>query len=127
MRSFLPFTLLPAVGCIANVELDADADADGLLASEEAALGSDPSNPDTDGDGWTDGEEAASYTSPISDADHPYEAGWKIDACRSDVESTGNGEGEVANNFEMIDQFSETVRLHDFCDQVVYIVFGAFW
>lgn len=130
MRAYLPFTLLPAlgaVGCIAQVDADADGDQDGLLASDEAALGTDPGDPDSDGDGWTDGDEVDQYTDPMADADHPYENGWKIDACRADIESTGNAEGEIANNFEMLDQFGETVKLHDFCDQVVYIVFAAFW
>lgn len=135
MRAFLPFalrplTLLPAlgaVGCIAEVGIDADMDADGLDASEESALGTDPTAADSDGDGWDDGEEVAGYTDPLSDLDHPYQNGWQIDACRNDIESTGYGEGETAANFEMLDQFGETVKLHDFCDQVVYIVFAAFW
>lgn len=130
MRAFLPFSLLPAlgaVGCIAEVAIDADMDADGLPASEESALGTDPTKADSDGDGWDDGEEVGQYTDPLSDLDHPYESGWKIDACRNDIEATGYGEGEIASNFEMLDQFGETVRLHDFCDQVVFIVFGAFW
>lgn len=130
MRAFLPFTLLPAlggIGCIAQVDADADGDQDGLLASDEAGLGTDPGNPDSDGDGWTDGDEVAQYTDPLADTDHPYQNGWTIDSCRSEVESTGQGEGDVASNFELIDQFNETVKLHDFCDQVVYMVFAAFW
>lgn len=34
-----------------------DADGDGLTADEEAALGTDPNNPDTDGEGLSDGRE----------------------------------------------------------------------
>ena len=57
---------------------DSDADADGLIAKDEAFLGTDPENPDTDGDGLTDGQEVLLGTSPtladtdsngISDAD----------------------------------------------------------
>lgn len=129
MRAFLPFTLLPAlgVGCVADVGIDADMDGDGLDQSEEASLGTDPATADSDGDGWTDGDEVGSYTDPLSPDDHPYQNGWKIDSCRNSVEATGYGEGDVAENFSMLDQFGETVKLHDFCDQVVYIVFAAFW
>jgi hypothetical protein len=28
---------------------------------------------------------------------------------------------------ELMDQFGEMVSLHDFCDNVVYVVFAAFW
>ena len=144
MRAYLPFSLTPlaslgAIGCLAQVNLErpdgtvwteggaADADGDGLNIDQENALGTDPGNPDSDADGWTDGEEYTSATNALDDADHPYEGGWKIDACRNDIEPTGEAEGQVADNFELTDQFSETVRLHDFCDQVVYVIFAAFW
>ncbi len=130
MRAFLPFTLIPALGamgCVANVGIDADMDGDGLNASTEASLGTDPAVADSDGDGWDDGEEVAQYTDPLDAADHPYQNGWKIDSCRNDVQSTGDAVGQVANSFDLQDQFGETVHLRDFCDQVVYIVFAAFW
>ena len=45
---------------------DPDLDNDGLLNSEEVALGTDPRNPDTDGDGLLDGEEVHTYlTDPL--------------------------------------------------------------
>jgi len=45
---------------------DPDLDNDGLLNSEEVALGTDPRNPDTDGDGLTDGQEVLTYlTDPL--------------------------------------------------------------
>lgn len=44
-----------------------DKDGDGLNDSKEAALGTDPNNPDTDGDGLKDGEEVNLYrTNPLS-------------------------------------------------------------
>jgi outer membrane protein OmpA-like peptidoglycan-associated protein len=44
-----------------------DSDFDGLTDAEEAALGTDPYNPDTDGDGLTDGEEVHVYhTDPLN-------------------------------------------------------------
>lgn len=114
-------------GCVATVDIDVDADADGLVDSEEAAIGSDPGSPDSDEDGWEDGEEVRQYTSPIDPADRPYRAGWRIDACRHDIEASGYAEGEVAESFALTDQYDETVRLHDFCDQVVLLDFSAGW
>lgn len=126
MKLLLPLTLL-ATGCLAEVKFDADSDGDGLSDASEASLGSDPGNPDSDGDTWLDGEEAESNTDPINPDDHPYTGGWAIGDCRADVESTGNAEGEVANDFSLMDQYGEMVSLHSFCDRVVYMVFAAFW
>jgi hypothetical protein len=106
--------------------VDVDSDGDGLFDSEEDVLGSDPANADSDGDGWDDGEEVDTYTDPLDEADKPYEAGWQIDACRNDTESTGSGVGDVIENFSFGDQFGETVHLHDFCDQVVMVVGAGF-
>ena len=45
---------------------DDDIDGDGLSNIQEAALGTDPRNPDTDGDGLTDGAEVNTYhTNPL--------------------------------------------------------------
>lgn len=119
MVAFLS-TLL--IGCIADVNIDVDGDGDGLLDSDEVALGSDPSNTDSDADGFDDGVEFDANTNPVDSADKPYQAGWPINACRNDLESTGSAVGDVIENFAMQDQFGETVRVHDFCDQVVLLV-----
>jgi hypothetical protein len=50
-------TVLPGTGT--------DTDSDGLDALAEAALGTDPNNPDSDGDGFADGAEVSSYTNPL--------------------------------------------------------------
>ncbi|MCK4563950.1 MAG: hypothetical protein KAU94_04695, partial [Verrucomicrobia bacterium] len=42
-----------------------DADDDGLMNSEEVALGTNPRNEDTDGDGENDGDEVAAGTDPL--------------------------------------------------------------
>ena len=42
--------------------VEGDADADGLVDSQEALLSTDPNNPDTDGDGLRDGDEVLIYT-----------------------------------------------------------------
>ena len=122
----LPLVSLFAIGCIADVAIDLDGDGDGLVDSEEAQVGSDPGNPDSDDDGFTDGEEFHGNTSPVDADDKPYQAGWPIDACRNDIESTGAEEGDIAANFELIDQFGETVTLYDFCDKVVLVMGAGF-
>ena len=114
-------------GCFADVAIDVDADGDGAVNSAEESAGTDPAVPDSDGDGWKDGEEIAQSTNPLDGDEHPYPGGWTIDACRSSIESTGNAVGQVAMDFALPDQFGDTVHLHDFCNRVIYLVFGAFW
>ncbi len=53
-----------------------DADGDGLTASEEAALGTDPDDPDTDDDGHLDGFEVLQGTDPLD----RYDGGTDSDA-----------------------------------------------
>ena len=43
-----------------------DTDGDGLPDADEAARGTDPTNPDTDGDGVSDGQEVANGTDPLN-------------------------------------------------------------
>lgn len=109
------------------MKLDLDGDGDGLLDSDEVALGSDPGKPDSDDDGFVDGAEADQYTDPTDPEDKPYKNGWQIDACRNDVEPSGYEVGDIPEQVQLLNQFGETVRLHDFCNQVVYMVFAAFW
>lgn len=100
-------------------EDDQDADGDGLDDDEERELGTDPDDDDSDGDGFEDGEEVDADTDPLDDDDHPIDCG--------DLEPTGNGVGDVAENFEWTDQNGDTVRLHDHCEDVVLLVSAAFW
>ena len=106
---------------------DSDDDEDGLLRSEEERLGTDPNKADTDGDGWDDGVEVEGFTDPNDRSDHPYTGGWAMGSCRGDLTDTGWAVGEVAQNFALMDQFGDTVRLHDFCDRAVMLVAAAFW
>ena len=46
--------------------IDTDQDNDGLLASQEIAIGTDPNDSDTDDDGFSDGDEVALGTDPLS-------------------------------------------------------------
>lgn len=121
----LVLTLLTA--CLATVDINIDADQDGLVDSEEAAVGSDPMRADTDGDGYADGAEISANTNPIDAADLPYQLGWRIDRCRNDIQGTGFDKGDVVQATSLTDQLDETVRIHDFCDQVVLLDFSAGW
>jgi hypothetical protein len=107
--------------------LTADDDGDGLSNGEEQDLGTDPGLSDSDGDGYPDGEEVDANTNPLDADDHPYLGGWPIGACRNDVVSTGNEVGDIAEDFELMDQYGEMVRLYDFCDRAVLLVGAAFW
>ena len=124
-------TSLPLSGCGSPgdvvMELTHDQDGDGFTDAEEIDMGTDPTSKDTDGDGFLDGTEVESFTDPTDATDHPYARGWPIDSCRHDVEETGNAVGEIADPFELINQDSDMVRLHDFCGQVVLLVGAAFW
>lgn len=110
-----------------DMPFDGDSDGDGLLNSEEDELGTDPSKADSDDDGWEDLLELDGNTDPLASNDHPYTGGWTIDACRHDIEGEAVEVGSIAPQFELLDQHGDTVRLHDFCNQAVLIVFGAGW
>jgi hypothetical protein len=57
----------PAIleGLVIQLPQDPDPDNDGLTASQEANLGTDPNNPDTDGDGLPDGWEVSMNLKPL--------------------------------------------------------------
>jgi hypothetical protein len=118
---------LSMFACAAEVKVDLDEDGDGLLSSEEEVLGTDPTEADSDGDGHTDGDEVAAGFDPLDDDDRPYLGGYEINRCEEDVESTGYEIGQVAEDFELMDQHGEMVRLSDFCGQAVVLESSTFW
>lgn len=124
MMPFLPIVLVGAC-TFPLVDIPFDTDADGLLDDQEITAGTDPDNPDSDEDSFEDGEEIDAYTDPTDPDDHPYYGGWDIGACRHDLTATGNGVGDVAEQFELVDQYAEILRLHDFCHKEVMIIYGA--
>jgi len=104
-----------------------DTDGDGLSDGDEVnTYGTDPLNEDTDGDTYSDGDEVEGNTNPDDEVDHPYMGGWPIDACRSSVEYTGDDVGQIPMNFALMDQFGEYVQFHDMCNQVIFMIGGAF-
>ncbi|MFK7927117.1 MAG: thrombospondin type 3 repeat-containing protein [Myxococcota bacterium] len=82
---------------------------------------------DEDGDGFNNGDEFAMGSDPLDESDIPYAGGWVKDAaCRKDVQSTGNTQGQVAENFALLDQYGEQWKLHDFCNSVVLVEYSGF-
>ncbi len=78
-----------------------DSDGDGLSDEEEAALGTDPFNPDTDGDGLTDYEEVRKYKTDPLNPDTDYDSlgdgsevyVHKTDALKRDTDAGGVSDG----------------------------------
>ncbi len=101
----------------------ADVDGDDDKNTDVADL--DPMG-DEDGDGHSNGTEDALGSDPLDASDVPYQGGWRKGDCRDDVQPSGNGIGEVAENFAMTDQFGDVVNLNDFCDRVVLVEFSGF-
>ncbi|MBT3220864.1 MAG: hypothetical protein HN348_17405 [Proteobacteria bacterium] len=128
MRLF-HFALVPlTMACNpADLSIELDYDGDGLLGAEEEALGTDPYNADSDGDGYDDDVELEENTDPADEFDRPYQAGWGKDSCRNEIASTGNGLGDIVENFALKNQYGETTKLHDFCGRTVFLVTSAFW
>jgi len=110
-----------------EVDLPHDQDQDGLLFDLEATLGTDPFSEDSDDDGFSDGEEFDLGTDPTDDGSRPYLGGWPMDPCADDIEGTGYDEGQIAPDFNLVDQFGDVVRLYDFCEHTVLLASAAFW
>jgi serine/threonine protein kinase len=72
--------------------VEGDGDGDGLVDTQEAALGTDPANPDTDGDGVRDGDEVLIYTTDPRNRDT---------------------DGDVLNDFDEISTYKTNPRLAD--------------
>ena len=82
----IPSTLAP--GCTA------DSDGDGIIDPDEAALGTDPNNPDTDGDGIADGVETGGDSSIDAGDSDPLDRDSDDDGL-SDSDEDSNADGIV--------------------------------
>ena len=122
------YLVLPIVlmGC-AELKADIDSDVDGLLNSQEEALGTDPNNPDSDEDGHPDGTEVDGGFDPLSDESHPYMGGYLTRPCDTEPEPTGYAVGQVSPDFTLVDQYGEDVTLSDFCGNTIILEASAFW
>ncbi len=91
-----------------------------LLLLPLALSCADSSRDDDDAD---DAEPAATET-----PESPYALGWPVDACSDELpeRGTGHDEGDILPQYELTAQTEELVKLHDFCNQVVFVEFGYF-
>lgn len=150
-----PALALVLAACSGGGTPDVDSDLDGLLDSEEAALGSDPNVADTDGDGLIDGAEVAAGTDvlvadtdgdgygdrdelhegkdPLDPESVIYRGGWPYYFAKDQL-TGGNTVGSAApgkriGRFRFVDQFGDTVDLFDFynADKPVVIDISALW
>ena len=56
------------------------------------------------------------------------QGGWPIDyACNADLTVTGDAVGDVTAGTALLDQYGQTVDIHDFCSDAVLIVSTAGW
>ncbi|EIA07353.1 hypothetical protein HJ01_03358 [Flavobacterium frigoris PS1] len=85
--------------------LNSDSDGDGVTDGEEVTLGTDPLNPDTDGDGVIDGTEFIDETNPIDGCDAieehvsvPQSAAFLAGDCDGDGIANGDEIGNNPNN-----------------------------
>ncbi len=124
-----------------------DPDEDGLTNDEETALGTDPENPDTDGDGVMDGDEIDDGTNPSYQYSHTYTGGYNVGYCESPFEDDVTGptgtasmvyegqtyewtayqNGDVIENFTLLDQHGDQVDIYSFCGKHIVFAVGAGW
>ena len=106
------------------------------------AIGVDENIADDDGDGFTNAEEEEMGTDPDSQYSRPYTGGYNVGVCDELPAATGptgtgenrNGvqwaayqEGDVADNWTMMDQHGEEVDLYSFCGKHVMLAISAGW
>ena len=104
-----------------------DTDGDGLTDAFEARIGTDPDDRDTDGDGFEDDEEHLNYFFANDPTDFPYQGDYPRGPIPTSVAGEGWGQGQVSNNWTVIDQYGEALQLHRFYGNVVVVELAADW
>jgi hypothetical protein len=114
--------------------VDIDSDGDGLLDSEEKALGTDVGNVDSDGDTYEDGWEVDEGTDPTSSDSRIYEGYWPYQPDKDSFDSVEYSDavasiGETFPRVELMDQFGEQVDIYDFAGhgKPVLVDISAVW
>ena len=102
---------------------------EGGVSGESGVSGVADSGPGS-GDSQGSGEDG-SDDGP-DDPGSPYQGGWDIGDCQDSVYATaiypGSIEpGDVLQDWLLIDQFGELVRLYDFCHKVLYYEVATIW
>ena len=114
------------VAC-AELKIDIDSDGDGLLDSEEILLGTDPQKEDSDEDGHLDGDEVAAGFDPNSALSYPYTGDYPTAKCDPTPQGTGYAVGDISQDWELVDQHGDLVKLSDFCGKTIILETSAFW
>ena len=86
------------------------------------------STSESDSNGNTDNSDNSDNTNgeqePSSEPELPtYSGGYNVNLCSPEkLKTTGYAVGQVAGDFELIDQYGENLRLSDFCGNTVLLV-----
>lgn len=90
-----------------------------------AEMPDDMDSPEEAGESSTGETTVPSELPPDTDK---YIGGWGVGHCQDEVVPTGgSAKGDVAPDFFLVDQFGETLRLYDFCHQVIFLEMSAEW
>jgi thiol-disulfide isomerase/thioredoxin len=103
--------------------LNSDSDGDGVSDAEEYELGSDPNAEDSDGDGYLDAWEVAEGSDPADSDSVIYKGGWPYNPNKEEGAGANSFDyNKTFPNFELKDQYGDTVSLHDFAGQGKMII-----
>jgi hypothetical protein len=82
----------------------------------------------TDGGSSTGGTDGGSSTGGGSgDGARDYAGGYPTNRCATTPSPTGTNVGDISPDWELTDQYGESVRLSDFCGSLVLLEASAFW
>jgi hypothetical protein len=144
MNYFL--SVLPFIGCFEpqpqyiNTKEEADEGSDEEISDDGGiepvnSPSSEPSSENDNGNNSDNSDNSGSDPSsepdnrePSSEPEIPsYTGGYNVNLCSPEAQATGYAIGQVAGDFNLVDQFGENVRLSDFCGNAVLLVAATFW
>ena len=97
-------------------------------SSEPGSENNNGNNSDNSGNTGSDPSSEPDNREPSSEPEIPsYTGGYNVNLCSPEAQATGYGIGQVAGDFNLVDQFGENVRLSDFCGNAVLLVAATFW
>ena len=124
-RSLLAMCLLGACGDTAETDSGAHSQPDATSGAGDA--GTEDTSSGGEGEDATAAPEETTGGDEPDTAEGPPPARWPVGECADQPAGTGIEVGDIAMDFELMDQHGQMVRLHDFCDKTVLVVGSAFW